>query len=76
MAEQAPKTTPELQSTVELAAWKRSGTKVQWQLLDGSAIIGTVVWFDKYTVHVQSEQLGTVTIPKHTLLWYREATKT
>ena len=75
MAEQAPKTTPELQSTAELATWKRAGTKVQWQLLDGSAIIGTVIWFDKYTVHVQSEELGAVTIPKHALLWYRQVSE-
>lgn len=76
MAEQAIKATPELQSNAELSRWKRTGTKVHWQLVDGSSIIGTVNWFDKYTVQVQSEELGTVTIPKHALLWYREATKT
>lgn len=42
MAEQAQKTTPQLQSTAELATWKRTGTKVQWQLLRHGGMVRQV----------------------------------
>jgi sRNA-binding regulator protein Hfq len=75
MAEPTPAPRPEIPSTAELLKWKRSGTKVHWQLMDGSSVIGALNWFDNYNVQVQTEGLGAITIPKHALLWYREASE-
>ena len=59
----------------QILRWKRNSTKVHWQLIDGSAVIGTITWWDQYAVQVKADDLGNVTIPKHSILWYREASE-
>jgi len=64
---------PERPELAELLRWKRNGIKIHWQLIDGSALIGTLNWFDNYNVQIQADELGAITIPKHSILWYKEA---
>lgn len=63
---------PEQSEFPQLIGWKRNNVKVHWQLIDGSTVIGTVNWFDNYNIQVKDD-LGEITIPKHSILWYREA---
>jgi sRNA-binding regulator protein Hfq len=70
-AEAKPKEPPERPEVAQFLKWKRNGTRIHWQLLDGSTVIGALNWFDNYTVQVQTD-IGDMTIPKHALLWYRE----
>lgn len=73
--EAKPKETPERPEIAQFLKWQRDGIKIHWQLLDGSTVIGTLNWFDQYTVQVKTDGMGDVTIPKHSILWYREATE-
>ena len=79
MAEKAAKTPakgkepPERPEITEFLRWKRNEIKVHWQLINGSSLIGTLSWFDNYNVQVNADGMGNVTIPKHSILWYREA---
>ncbi len=61
---------PEL---AQLLNWKRNQTLIHWQLVDGSTVVGSIIWFDNYNICVKAENLGDVTIPKHSMLWYKEA---
>ena len=63
---------PEHSEFEQLVRWIRNNIKVHWQLLDGSTVIGTVNWFDNYNIQVKDD-LGEITIPKHSILWYRAA---
>jgi len=60
--------TTERPESEQLLKWKRNGTKVHWQLIDGSALIGSINWWDNYTIQVKADDLGDVTIPKHSIL--------
>lgn len=82
MAEQGSKAIPskgsgkpqeERPELAEFLRWKRSATKIHWQLIDGSALLGTLNWFDNYNVQVHVDAMGNLTIPKHSILWYKEA---
>ena len=72
--EAKPKEPPERPEVAQFLKWKLNGTKIHWQLLDGSTVIGELNWFDNYTVQVSTD-LGEMTIPKHAILWYREVTE-
>lgn len=72
-AEAKPKGPAERPEVAQFLQWKRNGTQIHWQLIDGSTVIGCLNWFDNYNVQVSTEDLGDVTIPKHSILWYREA---
>lgn len=69
----SPREPSERPEIAEFLEWKRSGTSIHWQLIDGSAIIGTLNWFDNYNVQVHVDGMGNLTIPTHSILWYREA---
>ena len=73
MADAQPRERPSSPEFEQLLKWKRDGVKIHWQLIDGSAVIGKLQWFDRYTVGVRTDDLGDIVICKHGLLWYREA---
>ena len=68
-----PQEQPERPEIAEFLKWKRNGIRIHWQLIDGSALIGTLNWFDNYNVQVNVDSIGNLTIPKHSILWYKEA---
>ena len=74
-AEATAKPAIERPEVTEFLKWKRNGTKIHWQLIDGSTVTGALNWFDNYNVQVKTDDLGNITIPKHSILWYREATE-
>lgn len=64
---------PKHASVMQFLSWRRTKCKIHWQLSDGSSVVGTLNWFDPWNVNITSEELGEITIPKHALMWYREA---
>ncbi len=74
-AESKPSGPSERPEVAQYLKWKRNGTTIHWQLIDGSTVIGSLNWFDNYNVQVSTEDMGDITIPKHSILWYREGSE-
>ncbi len=61
---------PAAASMSELSLWRREGTFVHLQLIDGSKLIGSLNCFDNWNVNIKTKDMGDITVLKHTLLWY------
>lgn len=59
----------------QLRQWRFNKTSVLFKLQDNSSMIGTIQWFDKFNIAVETDDIGPITILKHSILWYGEKDK-
>lgn len=57
----------------QLARWVKEGTPVWMKLIDGSILVGKLKWYDQYVLKLLLVGGEALTVPKHSILYYRQA---
>jgi len=57
----------------QLTKWVEEGTPIWIKLLDGSILVGKIKWYDQYVLKLLLVGGEALTVPKHSILYYRQA---
>jgi len=57
----------------QLVRWIEEQTPIWIKLLDGSILVGKLKWYDQYVLKLLLLGGEALTVPKHSILYYRQA---
>jgi len=57
----------------QLTRWVEEQTPIWIKLLDGSILVGKLKWYDQYVLKLLLVGGEALTVPKHSILYYRQA---
>ncbi len=59
-------------SSAQMIRFRDEHRQITFQLVNGAQFVGDVTWFDDFAYNVKTEE-GEVTIPRHSVVWYKAA---
>lgn len=58
-------------SSAQMIRYRDQHDVLEFHLVNGSKVTGDVTWFDDFAYNVRSNEHGEITLPRHSVLFYR-----